>query len=135
MHLPLQFHSTPHHGSIAAPPGHLTTGPSFLRTCRRRNVWYGYAVLPWPWEHLCSTHQEPNCSFGGRCPNCLSLRVSRPKPICQQWLVRDQSVFRQQAQYSASVQRRQPGGFSTFGAFLFSHHRDRQVGIQKGFLW
>ncbi len=66
-----------------------------------------YAVLPWPWEALTSTHQEPNYSFGGQCPNCLSLRVPRPKPICQQWLVRGQSVFRQQAQCSTHVQKRQ----------------------------
>jgi hypothetical protein len=27
-----------------------------------------HAVLPWPWEHLCSAHQEPNYSFGGPAP-------------------------------------------------------------------
>jgi hypothetical protein len=63
------------------------------------------AVLPWPWEHLCSTHQEPDSSSGGQCPNCLSLRMHAS--VCQQWLGRGQSVFRQHTQDSTNVLKRQ----------------------------
>ncbi len=35
------------------------------------------AVLPWPWEHLCSTHQEPDNNSGGRVAT-VSLRRGQP---------------------------------------------------------
>ena len=89
--------------------------PVHTQTCRMCSVVRHRmcAVLPWPPGTLIPCHQEPNYSFGGQCPNCLSLRVSRPKPICQLWLVRGQSVFRQQAEYSSNAQNMQEEEMST----------------------
>src|SRR2546428_3276676 len=32
--------------------------------CEKGALLDAYAVLPWPWEPLCSTHQEPNWQLG-----------------------------------------------------------------------
>jgi len=58
-------------------------------------------VLPWQSGTLIPCYQEPNYSFGGQCPNCLSLRMHAS--VCQECLGRDQSVFRQHAQSSTHV--------------------------------
>ena len=50
-----------------------------LPEAERSRIWD--AVLPWPWEHLCSTHQEPDNNSGGRVAT-VSLRRGLP---CQ-WL-------------------------------------------------
>jgi hypothetical protein len=74
---------------------------------------YRNALLPWPSASFNACHQEPDSSYGGQCPNCLSLRMQAS--VCQECLGRDQSAFRQQVQYSTNDLKRQgkapEGGF------------------------
>ena len=69
------------------------------------------AVLPWPWEVVCLRSTGTQFQLGRAMPQpSLSQGF---EPICQECLVRDQSGFRQQAEYSTNVQERQ--GFSLRG--------------------
>ena len=69
------------------------------------------AVLPWPWEVVCLRSTGTQFQLGRAMPQpSLSQGF---EPICQECLARDQSVFRQQAEYSTNVQERQ--GFSLRG--------------------
>ncbi len=61
----LLLHRAHRQGTRSFPPG-----PNPLR---ERSVLNMCAVLPWPQGTLIPVHQEPNYSFGGQCPNCLSL--------------------------------------------------------------
>ena len=48
---------------------------------RERNVKkHMYAVLPWQSASLDACYQEPDCSSGGQCPNCLSLEAVQLAP-------------------------------------------------------
>jgi hypothetical protein len=85
------------------------------RYLRERNVRPMDAVLPWPWQALTCTHQEPNSSFGGH-----ALTVSLWKQICLRLTelcshgyygcarsFLHQSVFRQQEQYCTFLCKKQ----------------------------
>ncbi len=95
-----------------------------------RTFLYWYAVLPWPWEHLCSTHQEPGSSPGGHAPT-VSLRQTGVSsgstdslPSCVVAVNMLLSSYEKDT-YNSTARRQRPRSHCRYSRLLWGHERCR----------